>query len=52
MSVKDVAKVVLNCACVTVWHNMKFTQDMLDGNDIKNRLFVVKLVTYLRANRF
>ncbi len=51
-ALKDVAKVVRNCSGVTDWHNRKFTQDMLDGNDIKNRLFVVKLVNYLWANRF
>ncbi len=28
------------------------SQDILDGNDIKNRLSVVKLVNYLRVNRF
>jgi hypothetical protein len=43
-ALKDVAKVVRNCSGVADWHNRKFTQDMLDGNDIKNRLFVVKLV--------
>ena len=51
-ALKDVAKVVRNCSGVADWNNRKFTQDMLDGNDIKNRLFVVKLVNYLRANRF
>ncbi len=51
-ALKDVAKVVQNCSCVTDWHNRKFTEDMLDGNDIKNRLFVDKLVNYLRASRF
>jgi hypothetical protein len=50
-ALKDIAKVVRNGSGVADWHNRKFTQDMLDGNNIKNRLFVVKLVNYLRANR-
>ncbi len=44
-ALKDVAKVVRNCSCVTDWHNRKFTQDMLDGGDIKDSLFVVKLAS-------
>jgi hypothetical protein len=49
---KDVAQVVRNCSCVTDWDNRKFSQDILNGDDIKNGLSVVKLVYNLRANRF
>jgi hypothetical protein len=49
---KEVAQVVRNCSCVTDWDNRKFSQDILNGDDIKNGLSVVKLVYNLRANRF
>jgi hypothetical protein len=49
---KEVAKVVLNCSHVTNWHDRKFSQDILHGDDIKNGLFVVQFVYNLRSNRF
>ena len=43
---------VLNCSGVTDWHYRKFSQDILNGDDIKNGLFVVQLVYNLRSDRF
>ncbi len=41
-----------NSSCGTDWYNREFPQDILNGDDIKNGLPVVKLVYNLRANRF
>ena len=37
-ALKGIAKVVRNSSGVADWHNRKFTQEMLDGNNIKNRI--------------
>ena len=48
---KQVAQVVRNRAFVPNWHKRKFSQDILDRDDIQAGFFVVKLINNLGSNR-
>ena len=46
-----VAHAVLDSTGVTYRHQGKFAQDILNGYDVQDRFFVVKLVYHTRSNR-
>ncbi len=48
---KGIAHAVRDSTGVTYRHQGKFAQDILNGNDIQDRFFVVKLVLHTRSNR-
>ena len=48
---KGVAHAVRDSTGVTYRHQGKFAQDILNGNDVQDRFFVVKLVYHTRSNR-
>ncbi len=48
---KGVAHAVRDSTGVTYRHRGKFAQDILNGNDVQDRFFVVKLVYHTRSNR-
>ena len=48
---KQIAQMVRNRACVPNWHKRKFSQDMLNRDDIQDWFLMVKLVYNLGSNR-
>ncbi len=48
---KGVAHAVLDSTGVTYRHQGRFAQDILNGDDVQDRFFVVKLVYHTRSNR-
>ena len=48
---KQIAQMVRNRACVPNWHKRKFSQDMLNRDDIQDWFSMVKLVYNLGSNR-
>ncbi len=49
---KQIAQMVQNRACVPNWHKRKFSQDMLNRDDIQDWFSMVKLVYNLGSNWF
>ena len=47
---KQIAQMVRNRACVPNWHKRKFSQDMLNRDDIQDWFSMVKLIYNLGSN--